>query len=61
MGYNVLNKLHKDGDLANNGRMVVYATSDLKESTPIEVSDYAHLHNLQDEAASAWWMPHVQK
>ena len=33
--------------------------SDLKESYPVEVSEYVVACNLQDEPAFSWWVPHV--
>ena len=35
--------------------------SDLKESKPIEVAEYAIAHGISDEPAFAWWTPHVIK
>jgi len=33
--------------------------SDLKESNPIEVAEYAIAHGISNEPAFAWWAPHV--
>ena len=35
--------------------------SDLKESNPIEVAEYAIAHGISNEPAFAWWTPHVIK
>ena len=35
--------------------------ADLKESNPIEVSEYAVAHNIDGEAAFAWWVPFTLK
>jgi len=33
--------------------------SELKNSCPIEVAEYARSQNIDDEAAFAWWVPHT--
>ena len=35
--------------------------SDLKESYPIKIMEYAINNNLQDEPAFAWWINYVKK
>ena len=32
---------------------------DIKESYPVQLAEYAHSHRIADEAAFAWWVPHV--
>ena len=34
---------------------------DFKESNPVEVADYAVAHQLVEEPAFKWWVPHVLK
>ena len=34
---------------------------DIKESNPIEVSEYAHSRGIMDEPAFAWWVPFTLK
>ena len=35
--------------------------TDLKESNPIEVAEFATAHGLQDEPAFIWWVPYTLK
>ena len=35
------------------------ALKDLKDSYPVDLSDYAVINNIQDEPAFAWWVPYV--
>jgi hypothetical protein len=35
--------------------------TDLKESNPVEVAEYAATKNLHDEPTFAWWVPHFLK
>jgi hypothetical protein len=35
--------------------------SDVKESFPVEVAEYAQINGLHDEPAFAWWCHHVLK
>jgi hypothetical protein len=37
------------------------ALKDLKDSYPVELSEYAINQNIQDEPAFAWWVPYVLK
>ena len=34
---------------------------DMKESYPVQIADYAIASNISNEAAFAWWIPHVIK
>ena len=31
----------------------------MKESYPVQIADYAMASNISNEAAFAWWIPHV--
>jgi uncharacterized protein (UPF0297 family) len=35
--------------------------ADIKESNPVEVTEYAVGNDIQDKSAFAWWVPHVLK
>jgi hypothetical protein len=35
--------------------------TDLKESNPVEVAEYAATKNLHDDPDCDWWIPHVLK
>jgi len=37
------------------------ALKDVKESSPVQLAEYATLHKISDEPAFAWWVPHVIK
>jgi hypothetical protein len=44
-----------------NGSTSWERLADLKESSPVEVAEYAIGKNLQDKPAFVWWVPHVLK
>ena len=37
------------------------AMKDIKKCYPVQLAEYAHSHRIADEAAFAWWVPHVLK
>ena len=37
------------------------ALKDLKQSYPIEFSDFARLYVIHEEAAFAWWIPYIER
>ena len=45
----------------DNGTTGWIPLSEIKDSNPIEVSEYAHTHDLISEPAFSWWVPHTLK
>jgi hypothetical protein len=45
----------------NDGLLEWVSLKDLKDGSPIELSDYVIAHDIAEEPAFSWWIHHVQK
>ena len=45
----------------NDGSTTLIPLKDIKESYPVQVSEYATLTQIQEEPSFAWWVPHVMQ
>ena len=52
-------KGHEICVLWKDGSKYWIALKDLKQSYPIELDDFVHLHGIHEESAFEWWIPYV--